>query len=116
MKHSLKDGSGYLIIDHTDSPGIRESDIPARLRDSTPIVPAGKKFEADIQFCAHCGSQVILNPNRTRPREYCPKCNHYICDNPICIKTCSPIKKLFDHVDSHLSKSEEPLIQLTDLD
>jgi hypothetical protein len=96
MKHSLKDGSGYLVIDHSDSPGLRYEDIPERLRATTAIVGKGEKYERDIQFCAHCGSQVILNPLRTRPREYCTKCDHYVCDNPICIKTCSPLKKLFD--------------------
>lgn len=96
MKRSLKDGSGYLIIDHTDSPGIRPEDIPLVLRNSTPVVSAGEIYERDIQFCAHCGSQVILNPLRERPRGYCAKCDHYVCDNPICNKECIPLRKVLD--------------------
>lgn len=109
-KHSLKDGSGYLIIDHTDSPGLRPEDIPARLKTTTPVVGAGQKYEVDIQFCAHCGSQIILNPKRTRPREFCVKCNHYVCDNPICIKECAPLKKLLDKAETSLVRGGEILL------
>jgi len=94
MKHSLKDGSGYLQIDHSESPGLTPEDV-AHIPGMT-VVGAGVNFEADIQFCAHCGAQVVLNPKRTRPRSYCAKCNHYICDNPVCNKTCSPLKLSFD--------------------
>jgi hypothetical protein len=95
-KRSLKDGSGYLIIDHRDSPGIDISEVPDRILLNTPIVGAGEVYERDIQFCAHCGCQVILNPLRERPRGYCAKCDHYICDNPICNKECIPLKKVLD--------------------
>jgi len=98
MKHRLTDHSGYLIIDHTNSPGIKESEIPDKLRLSTIVTPEGKVNERDVQFCSHCGTAVIINPLRTRPRSYCAKCDHYICDNPICNKTCSPLKKLLDTI------------------
>jgi ribosomal protein S27AE len=115
MKRSLKDHSGYLIIDHSDSPGIKPEDVPTRLRGSAEIVEKGQKFEADIQFCAHCGTQVILNPKRVRARGYCAKCNHYICDNPICNKTCEPLKALLDKAEHELVQDpERPLILLTD--
>lgn len=96
MKHSLKDGSGYLIIDHKDSPGINPSDVPNQIRNSTLITGPNQITERDIQFCSHCGTQVILNPLRERPRGYCGKCDHYICDNPICHMECNPLKKLLD--------------------
>lgn len=96
MKRSLKDGSGYLVIDHKDSPGIKPEDIPFQLRNSTIITGPGQISERDIQFCSHCGAQVILNPLRERPRGYCAKCDHYICDNPICNKECIPLKKILD--------------------
>lgn len=99
MKTSLKDGSSYLIIDHKDSPGIRPEDIPIELKNKVQPILGGTVYERDVQFCAHCGAQVILNPLRERPRSYCAKCDHYICDNPICNKTCEPVKKLFDQVE-----------------
>jgi len=115
MKHSLKDRSGYLIIDHSESPGIRPEDIPPELRNSTPAVGAGAIYERDVQLCSHCGSQVILNPLRERPRGYCAKCDHYICDNPICNKECQPLARLLEQVDNQIQKNpNEPVIILTD--
>ena len=100
MKHSLKDGSGYLIIDHKDSPVIKEEEVPIELRKNTVIVNSGKVYEADIQSCSHCQRGVILNPDRVRARGYCPKCHHYICDTcrELYDKTleCVPFKQVFD--------------------
>jgi NAD-dependent SIR2 family protein deacetylase len=31
--------------------------------------------------CWHCSAAYIKNPNRIRPREFCRKCNNYICDH-----------------------------------
>ncbi len=30
--------------------------------------------------CNHCGSCFVVNWDRTRPRNYCPKCDRYLCD------------------------------------
>lgn len=40
----------------------------------------GGIFEVDTLGCNHCGAHVIPNPDRTRARAYCPKCDRYICD------------------------------------
>jgi hypothetical protein len=120
MKHSLNDHAGYLIIDHTDSPGISESEIPARLKDSTIPVPAGKKFETDLWTCSHCQRGVYLNSNRTRERATCLHCYHYICDscNVLYRKTgqCIPFKKVLDQAEKSIARSEirGSLIKLTD--
>lgn len=106
MKRSLKDHSSYLIVDHTNSPGISESDIPLPLRGIVIPIPSGEILERDIQFCAHCGSQVVLNPLRERPRGYCAKCDHYICDNPICHKECIPLAKILDKNAILISKGD----------
>lgn len=87
MKHRLSDGSGFLEIDHTNSPG-------------TDDVPGGTKFEADIMQCSHCQRGVILNPGRVRVRAVCGKCHHYVCDS--CAKMlaatgeCVPFKAVLD--------------------
>lgn len=120
MKHSLKDGSGYLIIDHTDSPGIKSEDIPARLRDSVIPVGPNQKFESDIQQCSHCQRAVVFNANRTRPRATCPYCYHYICDSCDKIRRatgqCIPFKKVLDEAEKSVisGKGVGPLIKLTD--
>lgn len=40
----------------------------------------GGMLEMATLTCSHCQNQVVLNPSRMRARNYCPKCDHYICD------------------------------------
>ena len=37
-------------------------------------------YESATATCSHCNAQVILRPDRTRAREYCAKCDAYLCD------------------------------------
>jgi hypothetical protein len=77
---------GYLLIDHSNSPG-----IPGRTG----------KLESATYTCSHCPRVVILNPNRSRPRGYCPGCNHYICDHCEAIRAqtgCKTFKQIMDDV------------------
>lgn len=67
-KRSLE---GYLLIDHRSSPGIGPSGS---------IRGPGSMLEAPIATCSHCQRGIIMNPLRTRDRAYCPKCDHYLCD------------------------------------
>lgn len=70
---------GYLMIDHRASPGL-PADI-ARLSGFDPTSAGeGKLLEHSTLTCAHCKCAVVKNPLRTRAREYCPKCDHYVCD------------------------------------
>lgn len=78
--------TGYLLVDHTNSPGLPE-DV-ARFSGYNPaLCKEGKKFEADTLTCAHCRVCVVKSHTRdtTRmPRAKCLKCNYvdppYICD------------------------------------
>jgi hypothetical protein len=96
---TLSSGAGYLVIDHTDSPGLSEKD-----QISAPpgalVAPAGQLAEGDIKHCSHCQRAVLLNPGRVRNRAVCPKCYHYICDGceAIRVKTgvCIPFKQQLD--------------------
>lgn len=49
--------------------------------------------ELPTRTCCHCGTIVLLNPKRVRPRSSCLKCFDYVCDHPICNKFCTPIKQ-----------------------
>lgn len=78
--HSKRAQEGYLLIDHRNSPGL----TPEFVRDNNlpgPAVGAGRTFESALCVCKHCGADVILNPNRSREREWCSQCDAYICDN-----------------------------------
>ena len=78
----MKQKSGYLLIDDR--------------------VAGGKLFEADTLTCSHCQRQLIRNPERTRARAYCPKCDKYICDACEALRVttgvCRPLKSLMEDV------------------
>lgn len=91
-KQSLE---GYLLIDHRA--------VAAPLSECFGIA-AGSAFESATVECSHCGVTVVLNPNRQRPRGYCPKCDSYVCDNPGCNSECKPLQKLLDLTQEQLLK------------
>ena len=74
---SLRRLEGYLLIDHSASPGTRG-------------VPEGKCFESPTVTCSHCQTIVVLNALRTRSRGYCSKCDAYICDGCTALGECRP--------------------------
>lgn len=76
---SLKRHEGWLLIDHSASPGI-PAEIARKIGLNPNEVAEGKKLEAATITCRHCGGAFIKNPKRTRPRPYCRLCDHYICD------------------------------------
>lgn len=80
---SKRSHEGYLLIDHRSSPG-------------TAKVAEGTAFESATITCCHCGSIYVLNPQRTRERGHCRKCDQYVCDRPACNAGCNPLKKHFD--------------------
>ena len=61
-----------------------------------PEVPGGTILERAHFTCCHCNAVVIMNPGRTRPREYCAKCDHWTCDKPVCATECNPIMQSID--------------------
>jgi hypothetical protein len=70
---------GWLLVDHSASPGLPEDVARAAGYDPT-FVREGKRYETATLTCAHCKSTVVPNPQRTRERAKCFKCLHYICD------------------------------------
>jgi hypothetical protein len=76
---SLKRFEGELTIDHRAGNGLPEH--IARMCGYEPsAVKGGKLFEAATITCKHCKGAWVKNPDRIRPREFCRKCDHYICD------------------------------------
>lgn len=111
---TLNSHTGTIIIDHTNSPGISLDEVPLRLRNTVSIAKEGEIFERDTKVCTHCERGIILEPLRTRQREKCPYCYHYICDE--CHKMlkitgqCIPFKKIVDEAANKIAKGSEPLI------
>ena len=44
-----------------------------------------------LYTCPHCNRVIQKNPRRVRPRGYCAKCDHVVCDLPACNSECNPI-------------------------
>jgi hypothetical protein len=64
---SLTRFEGYLLVDNRAGGGIPSAGI--------------KRFEESATLtCAHCATGYVKNPQRVRPREFCRKCDRYICD------------------------------------
>jgi|SRR6516164_7582938 hypothetical protein len=71
---------GYIIIDHSASPGLPE-DVARAAGIDPKFAGEGKVFETASLTCSHCRCVVLKNPLRQRERHICMKCGgHYICD------------------------------------
>jgi hypothetical protein len=70
---------GEITVDHSASPGLTP-DQARRFGYAPELVGEGKKMSAATLGCPHCGSAVVLNPDRRRQRAHCYRCNQYICD------------------------------------
>ena len=121
MKRSLSDGSGYLVIDHRDSPGLTPEDVAGV--PGAIAVPGGTQLEADIQQCTHCQRGVLLNPGRVRARAVCPKCHHYLCDSCEAARlasggACVPFKAVLDRAfelsEAHVGQADHPALAALD--
>lgn len=72
-----------MLVDHRASPGL-------------PGLP--QVFEAATLTCAHCKTVAIKNPDRTRERGHCFRCNSYICDACAALKRCRPWAQVVDEL------------------
>jgi len=67
---------GYLLIDHSNSPGLPDQAMP----EGMPSRSGQTMFEAPTITCNHCQTIVVINPQRNRERAWCRYCDHYLCD------------------------------------
>lgn len=93
MGKRVRGGKGYLLIDNRHGPVPLVQPLPT---GETLVIAPGETFEAPTLTCFHCNSIVVLNPRRSRPRNWCRSCNAYICDAPGCNRECMPIEACVD--------------------
>lgn len=98
-----RDREGYLLIDHRASPGV-PPDIARQQGFDPHFMGEGQILEAPTMTCSHCTGCVVLNPDRIRKREYCQKCDDYICD------ACYALTQLSDYVHASYMKVSELLL------
>lgn len=106
MPRLKRQREGYLLIDHKDSPGVPEEMIQAAIKAGKPVpggLRGGLTYESATVTCCHCNRIVVLNPDRKRPRGYCAKCDHYVCDSPECALECNPFQRLLDDLHHQLA-------------
>jgi hypothetical protein len=99
---------GYLEIDNRESPGISRAEAAAAgYRGPAPVIaqPASKRLQFVTKKCRHCPRIVVINPDRTRSRGYCPKCDGFVCDAcetaRVLTGECRPWQRIVDeHMDA----------------
>lgn len=74
---SLASLEGYVLIDNRNNDGVPDEIVVAQ---GLPLGAGRGIFEEACYTCSHCERQVVKNRERTRPRGFCAKCNHVICD------------------------------------
>ena len=113
MAKSKRSNEGYLMLDHSNSPGLDEKVIH-EMGDDLPLNAGRGKFEAPTYTCSHCQTVSILNPLRKRERVYCTGCDHYICDTcgAIRVKTgkCKTFLQIADEIQNKMVKQKYPII------
>lgn len=107
---SLTRHEGYLHIDNRFGPGTTAELVQASGKLDAPVVGEGRQFEAATVTCPHCHRIVILNPDRTRARGYCAKCDHYLCDAcDLAYRqssgVCRPLSQVFDELQDAAVKA-----------
>lgn len=109
--HSLRAREGYLSIDNRLGGPIPEwhlREIAALQATGVHVAVAqpGTLYESATATCVHCHAIVVLNPNRTRDRGYCAKCDGYTCDSPFCNRDCRSMARLIDQLQEHYFQLE----------
>jgi hypothetical protein len=108
---SLRRYEGYLLIDHRNSPGLTDEEVA---RAGLPPGAGKGVFEAPTISCSHCQSIVVLNPDRTRERSYCPSCDRYLCDACGALygmtKKCRNFFRTLDKIQEAAERGTSPIL------
>lgn len=76
----------------------------------------GKRTQLVTKKCSHCPVTVIIRPERTRARGYCPKCDGFVCDacelRRVITGVCRPWRQQLDEWRDAVAKGKIPKIIL----
>jgi hypothetical protein len=103
MRLRKQDLEGYLEIN--TGAGITPEEAKLGPPGTVSQLPDQRIQRATIK-CSHCPRQVILNPDRTRDRGYCSRCDHYICDE------CAITLRLTGTCVPHIKQIDEGLTRI----
>lgn len=106
---SLRRIESYVQIDHRESPGF-DAAMSYRLGLGRHGI-GSVNYESAIVHCCGCSRGVLLNPDRSRERAYCKKCDSYLCDQcAVAIQNGAPhipIAKFLDDAQEAAVKAEQ---------
>ena len=109
-KRSLE---GEILIDHRASPGLTPEQMAGF---DSPIVAGGDVYESALITCGHCRAAVILNPQRTRDRGYCQKCDRYLCDEceyrRVTTLECAEYERRLDRLQRAIEQQPNVALQI----
>jgi hypothetical protein len=94
---------GEIMLDHRASPGFTRAQAES-MGVPYELTREGQMMHAPTLGCPHCGSHVMLNPMRQRPRAHCYQCNQYICD------ICDPIRYEAGYVHRTMNEIRDMLL------
>lgn len=104
---SKRSRESYLLIDHSMGEGITPEQAASAGKNTIPVA-RGQRLETAVRKCSHCETQIVLNPKRNRPSNYCPKCDWYLCDSCELIKRltgeCRSMERQIDEIINRAAK------------
>jgi hypothetical protein len=104
MSNSKRSKEGYMLLDHRAATPVPEEIM---VQQGLPSGAGKGIFETPTYTCSHCQYVVVMNPLRTRDREYCRGCDSYICDGcGLLKKQGTPCKTFAQIIDEHLNAVE----------
>jgi hypothetical protein len=74
---SIESTAGEFLMDNRVNSGVPDEIVVAQ---GLPVGAGRGLFEEKCYTCSHCETVVVMNRSRTRPRGFCKKCNHVLCD------------------------------------
>lgn len=103
---------GYLLIDNRHAPGLSLEEAAKVGKAGIPGLAGDPLVEAATITCSHCHRVVVINRLRVRPRAYCRKCDHYICDWCELARVqsggeCNPMVKILDEQQEQAARDEQ---------
>ena len=112
-KRSLE---GEILIDHRASPGLTAAELSGF---PAPAVGKGEIFESAIITCSHCQATVVLNPDRSQERGWCPKCDKYLCDECEYVRTrtfeCRAYERVLDTLQNQIERGANAALLIPSL-
>lgn len=107
---SKRSQEGWFFLDNRHGPAhTHEQAVAFKRQTGQDLIGAGLRgtLESATITCSHCQRTVVLNPDRSRPRGFCSKCDHYICDSPGCNAGCRPIRQVMALAQEQAFRDEQ---------